>query len=108
MNAEEFVKNFYKEKQDVLNGYFNEDEESEAGVIIYKLIDSGVHKDVLYRLVESSLIDTYYTILLGLDGEANIGGTQMTYKIYDEDDNLINECGEIEEKAYEYFQENEK
>lgn len=108
MNAEEFVKNFYKEKQDVLNGYFNEDEESEAGVIINKLIDSGVHKDVLYSLVDSILIDTYYTILLGLDGEANIGGTQMTYKIYDEDDNLINECGEIEEKAYEYFQENEK
>ena len=108
MNVEEFVKNFYKEKQDALEGYFSEYEESEVGVIINKLIDSGVHKDVLYRLVDSILIDAYYTILLGLDGEANIGGTQMTYKIYDEDNNLINECGEIEEKAYKYFQENEK
>lgn len=29
----------------------------------------------------------------------------MNYKIYDEENNLLNECGEIEEAAFKYFME---
>ena len=50
------------------------------------------------------LNDVFYSILLGLDGECSIGNTQQTYKIYDEDGNLISDCGELELSAYEYFQ----
>ena len=49
--------------------------------------------------------EKYYTLLLGLDGEAALGNVQNAYKLYDEDGNLLNECGEIEEAAYRYFME---
>lgn len=48
-----------------------------------------------------------WTILLGLDGEASIGGIQQSYKIVDESGCEISNCGEIEEYAYEYFHEDE-
>lgn len=46
-----------------------------------------------------------HTLLLGLDGEASLGNTQITYKLYDENGNLLNECGELEAAAYRYFVE---
>ena len=47
----------------------------------------------------------FTAFLLGLDGENSIGNTQHTYKIYDEEGNLISNCGELEASAYEYFHE---
>ena len=35
---------------------------------------AGVGKDDLYKLIDSVMTDTYYTLLLGLDGEASLGG----------------------------------
>ena len=49
------------------------------------------------------LKESYYTLLLGLDGGCSLGNKQVTYKLYDEEGNLLNECGEIEESAYSYF-----
>jgi hypothetical protein len=43
-----------------------------------------------------------YIILLGLDGEANIGGWQEPLKITDQEDNELT-GGEIESLAWEYF-----
>ena len=68
MTAEEFVKACHYEKIDALKDYFEADSESAVGKIIQKLIQSGVRRDDLYRLVDTVLNDTYYTILLGLDG----------------------------------------
>ncbi|WP_181858425.1 hypothetical protein [Winogradskyella arenosi] len=51
------------------------------------------------------MTDVFYTILLGLDGCASIGGIQETYELKDENGNQLN--GEIEGYAYEYFQESE-
>ena len=47
--------------------------------------------------------DTLYSILLGLDGSASIGDSQESFKIFDEDNNLISEGGDLEGLAYEYF-----
>ncbi len=105
MTAEEFVKACHYEKIDALKDYFEADSESAVGKIIQKLIQSGVRRDDLYRLVDTVLNDTYYTILLGLDGAGSLGNTQVTYSIRDEEGNLLNECGEIEASAYEYFME---
>ena len=52
--------------------------------------------------MDGALTDMCYTILLGLDGEANIGGTQEMYKIYDESGSELT-GGEIEAYAWEYF-----
>lgn len=48
-----------------------------------------------------------YTILLWLDGEANICGIQQPFKIYDEQGNLIAEDGDLELAAYESFHNEE-
>ena len=67
--------------------------------------EKGIEKDELYELLNLVLNENYYTLLLGLDGEAALGNVQNAYKLYDEDGNLLNECGEIEEAAYRYFME---
>ena len=69
------------------------------------LFEKGIGKDELYELLNLVLNENYYTLLLGLDGEAALGNVQNAYKLYDEDGNLLNECGEIEEAAYRYFME---
>lgn len=48
--------------------------------------------------------DTFYTLLLGLDGETSLGDVQMQYKLFDENDNLIEG---IEENAYDIFMSEE-
>ena len=55
------------------------------------------------EIVDGILTDDFYTILLGLDGCANIGGLQVDYEIYDEDGNLLTGFGEIQAEAGEYF-----
>jgi hypothetical protein len=44
-----------------------------------------------------------YTLLLGLDGEANIGGIQQPYIIHDETGAVIAMPGEIEAAASNLF-----
>lgn len=106
MNGEEFVKLCYKEKETILNEYFDQDSTVVAGKI-RNLMQAGISKDDLYELVNSVMTDNYYTLLLGLDGAAALGGKQVSYKIYDEKGNLINKYGEIEGYAFTYFMEKE-
>ena len=84
MTSDEFVKIFYIEKLNFLKSCFEEQ---------------------LKEVIDTLLTDVFYSILLGLDGENFIGNTQHTYKIYDEEGNLISDCGELEASAYEYFHE---
>jgi hypothetical protein len=57
----------------------------------------------LWGALDTALTDVLYTLLLGLDGSAQIGGVQETFQIRDEAGNLISNCGEIEAAAYEQF-----
>lgn len=106
MTGEEFVKLCYAEKEEILNEYFKHNSELLAAKKIQNLIQSGTNKDALFELIHLVMTETYYTLLLALDGEASLGGEQIAYKLYDEDGNLLNECGEIEAAAYCYFMEN--
>ena len=103
MTGEEFVKICKEEQRMVLEEYFDDKSKSEVGDIIKKLVQTGVSKDDLSNLVDTVLKESYYTLLLGLDGACSLGNKQVTYKLYDEEGNLLNECGEIEESAYSYF-----
>jgi hypothetical protein len=60
-------------------------------------------EEKLKEVIDTLLTDVFYSVLLGLDGKNFIGNTQHTYKIYDEEGNLISDCGELEVSAYEYF-----
>lgn len=104
MTGEQFVKLCYEEKKTI--------QQNTSILIIHQLsakisaiTEQGISKDDLYDLLNLVLKENYYTLLLGLDGEASLGNTQITYKLYDENGNLLNECGEIEAAAYRYFVE---
>lgn len=107
MTAKEFAKLFYLEKNDMINNYFNNLDDTEVGLGIKDLnLDKQQIKKVK-SIIDSVITDTMYTILLGLDGEASIGDNQESYEIYDETGNKISTPGDIEQYAYEYFQEEE-
>ena len=88
MTAEEFVKNCYKEKQEMLKIYFDKENETQVGNQIKNIVSKGISTDEVKELLDSVMNEVFYTILLGLDGETSLGNVQMQYKLYDEDDNL--------------------
>ena len=105
MTGKEFVKLCHDEKENILASYFADDGESEVSIIIKRLTQAGVSKDELYRLVDTVMTDSYYTLLLGIDGACSLGNTQETYKLLDENGKHLNPCGEIEDNAYSFFME---
>ena len=105
MTGEEFVKLCFEEKEAILEAYFGSDTQTEVGSRIRDLIQSGANQDALYRLLDLVMKENYYMLLLALDGETSLGGKQIAYKLYDEENNLLNQCGEIEMAAYHYFME---
>ena len=107
MTSDEFVKNFYLEKLNILNSCFHQQLQypSAVNAKIKEMALSNTQQEQLKDVIDTLLTDVFYSLLLGLDGENSIGNTQQTYKIYDEDGNLISNCGELEVSAYEYFHE---
>ena len=103
MNTEEFVKAFYSEKQDFLNEYLSEKSETEVGQLIKSLDLTEKQTEIMKKVLNVSFTDIFYSILLGLDGSASIGGIQEMYDLKDENGNQLS--GEIEGYAYKYFQE---
>jgi len=105
MTAEEFAKNFYIEKQNLVEQSFDfkRERRSYVSVKIEELNLDKQQNEKLKHIVSALLNDAFYTVLLGLDGSASIGDKQEDFKIYDNQNNLISNCGELEVEAYEYF-----
>ena len=107
MNAQEFVSYWKKEKESSIELYFSGSENTAVSSLIEDLELDEDKKEILKKAFDQALTDTYYTLLLGLDGAASIGGLQHIFSIYDEEKNLISECGDLEAEAYTQFQEQE-
>ena len=105
MSGEDFVKLCFEEMENSLKHYFAENDATEVGKRITALIQNGANRNALYEFINLILKENYYTLLLALDGEASLGGKQVSYKLFDENMNILNECEEIEEAAYKYFME---
>ena len=105
MTLEEFVKAFKDEKEWQLRDYFSDSPKTVTGTAIKSLNLSADQTSTLRHAFDSCLTDTLYTVLLGLDGSTGIGGMQHTFKIYDEDNNLLSDCGDLEAEAYKQFHE---
>ena len=105
MTAKEFVENFKLEKDSLLKEFTNIESKSEVQKLIQSMKLNEEQTEILNKVLNSTLRDTFYTILLGLDGCSMIGESQQLYEIKDENGNLIS--GEIEGYAYEYFHEME-
>lgn len=104
MIAEDFVKNCYKEKQEMLKMYFDKEKETQVGNQIKNIISKGISSDELKKMINSVMNEVFYTMLLCLDGETSLGDVQMQYKVYDENDNLLDG---IESYAYDAFMDEE-
>ncbi len=102
MNAEEFVTLWKTEKDNLLSLYI-ESEESQVSHLIKSMNLSGENMDTMKDIVNTILTDSFYSLLLGLDGCSQIGGIQQEYKIHDESGKLISSRGELEEFAWEQF-----
>ncbi len=105
MNAKQFVACWRREKDNLLDNFTDPSGETVVARKIASLNLSSDQLPVIKEIVNDILVDTFYTLLMGLDGEANIGGVQMTYKVHDEEGNVISTRGEIEAEAWEQFHE---
>lgn len=77
---------------------------TQVGNQIKNIVSKGISDDVIKELLDSVMNEVFYTILLGLDGETSVGDVQMQYKVYDENDNLLDG---IESYAYDAFMDEE-
>ena len=100
MKADEFAKLCRREKDSILKEY------SEGSRLSALDLDEEQTK-ALRLWLNDALTDAFYTLLLGLDGSASIGGVQQIYKVHDESGELISECGELEAAAYDHFQDDD-
>ena len=108
MTGEAFVRHCFEEKEAMLQLYLSPEAGTKAGTLIGELVSNGAEGDKLRQLLDTVMTESWYTMLLALDGSASLGGTQMTYELRDEDGNILNECGELESAAWEVFMENEE
>jgi hypothetical protein len=102
MNPEEFVKNVFKEKEDLVRTYSASNGQTYVNTLIESLDLTAKQKEILIKAIDGALTDGFYTLLLGLDGAASIGEKQEMYKLTDEQGNELT-GGEIEAFAWEYF-----
>ncbi|MBE7497373.1 MAG: hypothetical protein HS117_20710 [Verrucomicrobiaceae bacterium] len=100
MNAQQFVAAFKAEKQWLFDHYTKQPNKR-----IDALNLSPQQREGLNSLLDDVLRDAFYTILMGLDGAASIGGIQQGYTVSDESGNVITRSndGELEENAFEAF-----
>jgi hypothetical protein len=102
MDAKEFVANWKAEKDSYLTTVKSGSTLASMQVADMKL--SEFQADQLWQLLDTVVTDVMYTLLLGLDGCAQIGGDQQAYEIRDKAGNIVSPCGDIEAEAYEQFQ----
>jgi len=103
MNAKEFVRNVYQDKEYMVNLYFDAGSETAVGQLINSLEINTEQKTKLRAIIDGALTDAYYSLLLGLDGCASIGGLEQTdFQLFDEEGNELT-GGEIEAYASEFF-----
>ncbi len=102
MDAREFVARWKREKESYLA--FVQSGDGLAGKQFAALGLPPDQQAQLWAALDTALTDVFYTLLLGLDGCAQIGGVQETFRIHDEAGNVISESGDLETEAYEQFQ----
>lgn len=105
MTARQFVAAWKREKRDLVKAFGNANGSTLVATRLRELDLSSAQRKEVIAILDAALTDAFYTLLLGLDGSASIGGIQQTYKIYGEDGKLISDGGEIEAEAADAFQQ---
>lgn len=104
MTAEDFVRLLRSEKNQLLHSYLDNASGSEVAGRLSDLDCSAVQMEEIRAILNSALTDAFYTILLGLDGAASLGGIQQGYHVQDESGaDICTGDGSLEALAYDYF-----
>jgi hypothetical protein len=93
---------FVRQKEDMLSAYFDPESGSSVTPQIAEMGLSEEQAKALRTILDGSLTDAFYTMLLGLDGAVSIGGLQSDYELRAEDGALLT-GGELEAAAWEHF-----
>jgi hypothetical protein len=81
-------------------------DESSGTLVWDKIVALGIRAEqrpIVREIINGVLTDAFYTLLLGLDGEASLGGVQQAYEIRDEAGKRIADSGELGAEAFEQF-----
>ena len=73
MTGDDFVKLCHNEKEKLMKDYFDQESSLVVSNIIKKLVQSGTDRKELVKLIDEVLNESFYTMLLGLDGECSLG-----------------------------------
>jgi len=106
MTLAEFVTHWRTEKDGLVDLFMGTGSET---LVSQKISSMGLNEQqtvALRDVLNLALADTFYTLLLGLDGAASIGGVQHRYRVLDENGVLICGDGRVEAEAYAQLQAN--
>lgn len=103
MDAETFVRAVHDEMTNLTRSYFSDPLDTQVSQKISSMGLTVTQKIQMEELVSSALTDFAYTILLGLDGAASLGGQQQVFQILDESGNRVGDEGDVEAAAFEIF-----
>ena len=101
----DFVEEFYLLKQSYLTSISDSTHSaSYVNSLLQQMNLSSGQRVALMKLLDVAVTDILYTVLLGLDGAAQIGVKQVNYMVSDEQGNIV-VCGdgEVEALAYKRF-----
>lgn len=107
MHAHDFVACWKNEKGRLLSTFLDESAETAVSTKIESLGLSSDQRAILRDVIDEILKDTFYALLLGLDGSASLGDVQQAYQIRGEDGDLISDGGDLEAEAWQQFHEND-
>jgi len=102
MTPQEFVACVARQKNDMISMYFDPESGAVVATEIAALGLSDEQTKALRTILDGSLTDALYTLLLGLDGAASIGGVQSDYELRAEDGTILT-GGVLEAVAWEQF-----
>ncbi|MFN4162150.1 MAG: hypothetical protein ACK4FW_09290 [Stenotrophomonas sp.] len=103
MDADTFVANWYAEKEQLLAAAWAPGTASAARIASMALSPEQARQ--LREVLDAFATDAMYTLLLGLDGSAALGGDQRHYTVLDEEGSVIASEGDLEAAAYAWFHE---
>ena len=103
MDTKQFVACWKAEKDCLVEAFTKPTSSTQVATAIAELKLSLEQTQQLRTILDIALTDAFYTLLLGLDGAASIGGIQQQYSIRDENGMIVATPGALEQAAYEAF-----
>ena len=103
MTPIDFARLWHSEKSQLIEHFLDAGSGGAVATAINALDLSPPQASGLHRVLDLALTDTMYTLLLGIDGSAAIGGRQETYRLFAEGGAQLSGTGELEGAAWEVF-----